>query len=157
CPDAGTSEAMIERIQSIRKEGDSVGGTVRAVVHGVPAGWGEPVLDKLEADVGKALLTIPACKGFGIGLGVEGTLLKGAEQNDPFFATEAREVPTLKNFSGGVQGGISNGMPILLRTAFKPTATIMHEQATITVDRENTTLQGRGRHAACVLPRAVPI
>ena len=157
CPDGVAAEQMIERIQEVRKGGDSIGGTVRAVVHGVPAGWGEPVFDKLEADLGKALLSIPACKGFEIGSGFEGTLLTGSQHNDPFFASETKEVSTLSNFSGGVQGGISNGMPILLRTAFKPTATIMHEQATITVDRENTTLQGRGRHDACVLPRAVPI
>lgn len=157
CPDSVAAEQMIERIQAVRKDGDSIGGTVRAVVHGVPAGWGEPVFDKLEADLGKALLSIPACKGFEIGSGFEGTLLTGSQHNDPFFASETKEVSTLSNFSGGVQGGISNGMPILLRTAFKPTATIMHEQATITVDRENTTLQGRGRHDACVLPRAVPI
>jgi chorismate synthase len=157
CPDANASARMVDRIEAIRKEGNSVGGIVRAVVRNVPGGWGEPVFDKLEADLAKAMLSLPACKGFEVGSGFAGTLLTGKEHNDPFRATKGKTVWTTSNHSGGIQGGISNGMPILLRAAFKPTATIMTEQETITVERENTTLKGRGRHDPCVLPRAVPI
>lgn len=133
------------------------------VARGVPPGWGEPVFDKLEADLAKALLSLPACRGFEIGSGFEGTKLTGTAHNDPFRSRDARDasgkrqVFTSTNFSGGVQGGISNGMPIVLRMAFKPTATVMREQDTVDVDHEETTLQGRGRHDPCVLPRAVPI
>jgi chorismate synthase len=157
CPDAATAERMIEHIETIRKEGDSVGGVIACVARGVPAGWGEPVFDKLEADLGKAVLSLPACKGFEIGAGFGMTDFRGTEVNDEFEADAERRVTTRSNNSGGVQGGISNGMPILLRCAFKPTATVMREQHTVTTEHENTTLQGRGRHDPCVLPRAVPM
>ncbi|MCH7903730.1 MAG: chorismate synthase [Armatimonadetes bacterium] len=157
CPDANIAERMIAKIEDVRKKGDSVGGIVSCVVRGVPAGWGEPVFDKLEADLAKALLSIPACKGFEVGSGFAGTDLTGSEHNDPFRSDDQVSAYTTTNFSGGIQGGISNGMPITLRAAFKPTATILHEQDTVTTEFENTTLKGRGRHDPCVLPRAVPI
>ena len=157
CPDPLAAERMLERIESIRKEGDSIGGTIGLVARGVPAGWGEPVFDKLEADFGKAILSLPACKGFEVGSGFAGTLQRGSEHNDAYVADEAGRVSTSTNRSGGIQGGISNGMPILLRAAFKPTATIMSHQDTVTTGHEATTLQGRGRHDPCVLPRAVPM
>lgn len=157
CPDQAIAEKMVEHIDAIRKAGDSVGGVVGCIAKGCPAGWGEPVFDKLEADLAKAMLSIPACRGFEIGSGFAGTDLKGSEHNDPFYADENKNVFTETNRSGGVQGGISNGQPIILRAAFKPTATILMEQRTVNKDRENTTLKGRGRHDPCVLPRAVPI
>jgi chorismate synthase len=157
CPDAAAAEAMIARIGDVRKQGDSIGGTVCCVARGVPAGWGEPVFDKLEADLAKAMLSLPACKGFESGSGFGGIQLKGSEHNDPFRADADKNVWTKSNNSGGIQGGISNGMPILLRCAFKPVATILAEQETITSEKENTTLAGRGRHDPCVLPRAIPM
>lgn len=158
CPDQAIAQEMIQRIEEIRKQGDSVGGVVGAVARGVPAGWGEPVFDKLEADLAKALLSLPACKGFENGSGFAGTYLRGTEHNDAFRRdADNPRAMTPTNRSGGIQGGISNGMPITLRAAFKPTATIMHEQQTVTREFENTTLQGRGRHDPCVLPRAVPM
>lgn len=157
CPDAVAAEKMIDLIERARKEGDTVGGIVSCVVRGVPAGWGEPVFDKLEAELAKAMLSLPASKGFEIGSGFGGTLLKGSEHNDAFRADKDKVVTTTTNHSGGVQGGISNGMPLLIRVAFKPVATIMSEQDTVTDSRENTTIKGRGRHDACVLPRAVPM
>jgi chorismate synthase len=157
CPDADTAEKMIERIEAIRKAGDSVGGIVECVIRGVPVGWGSPVFDRLEADLAKAMLSLPACKGFDVGSGFGGITLTGTQHNDPFRATDEGGVITSSNRSGGVQGGISNGMPIYFRTAFKPTATVMHEQDTVDDNHQNTTLKGRGRHDPCVLPRAVPI
>ncbi|MCB8932312.1 MAG: chorismate synthase [Fimbriimonadaceae bacterium] len=157
CPDPATAEAMLALIEAVRKEGDSVGGVVGCVARGVPAGWGEPVFDKLEADLAKAIVSLPACKGFENGSGFAGIDLKGSEHNDAFRADAAKVVTTPTNRSGGIQGGISNGMPITLRAAFKPTATILKEQDTIDTDRVNTTLAGRGRHDPCVLPRAVPM
>lgn len=157
CPDNETAVRMIERIESVRKEGDSVGGVVEAVIRGVPPGWGSPVFDRLEADLAKAMLSLPATKGFEIGSGFAGTYLTGKEHNDPFRANENGSVYTTKNDSGGVQGGISNGETIYFRTAFKPVATVMMEQDTVDQDYQNTTLKGRGRHDPCVLPRAVPI
>lgn len=157
CPDAAAAAKMIEHIEAIRKGGNSVGGVVGCVARNVPAGWGEPVFDKLEADLAKAVMSLPACKGFEVGSGFAGTALTGLEHNDEYEADDQKRVTTLTNNSGGIQGGISNGMPILMRCAFKPTATIMHEQRTITTDHENTTLKGRGRHDPCVLPRAVPM
>jgi chorismate synthase len=163
CPCPATAARMIERIEAARKDGDSLGGVVGCVARGAPAGWGEPVFDKLEADLGKAVLSLPACKGFEIGSGFAGVEMTGSEHNDPFRADEGsgegreRRVFTTSNFSGGIQGGISNGEPILMRAAFKPTATIPREQETVTVEHENTTLSGRGRHDPCVLPRAVPM
>ncbi len=157
CPDDKIAEEMISLIESIRKEGDSVGGVIGCVARGVPGGWGEPVFDKLEADLAKAMMSLPASKGFEIGSGFGGTFLKGSEHNDAFRSDDQKAVYTKSNFSGGVQGGISNGMPITMRVAFKPVATIMREQETINTRRENTTLSGKGRHDPCVLPRAVPM
>ncbi len=156
CPDAALAETMIEHIEAVRKEGNSIGGVVGCVARGVPAGWGEPVFDRLEADLAKALLSLPACKGFELGDGFSLVDLKGSEANDEFYAEDG-VVKTYTNRSGGINGGISNGMPIVLRAAFKPTATIMKDQRTVNQAHENTTLQGRGRHDACVLPRAVPM
>jgi chorismate synthase len=157
CPDPAAASSIEQHIEAIRKDGDSVGGVVGCVARGVPAGWGEPVFDKLEADLAKALLSLPACKGFEIGSGFAGTEMTGFEHHDAFYPDAARRIHTRTNFSGGVQGGISNGEPILLRAAFKPTATIMKSLETVTVHHESTTIQGRGRHDPCVLPRAVPI
>ncbi|MEN8783630.1 MAG: chorismate synthase [Akkermansiaceae bacterium] len=154
--DPGTAEAMIDRIKEIRSEGNSIGGVIEAVVRGCPPGLGEPVFDRLEADLAKAMLSIPATKGFEVGSGFSGTTLTGSEHNDHFYM-DGDKVSTHTNNSGGVQGGISNGEPILFRVAFKPTATIMSAQATVSKDLEDTELKGRGRHDACVLPRAVPI
>lgn len=156
CPDASKAEEMIALIESIRKEGNSVGGVIGCVARGVPSGWGEPIFDKLEADLAKAILSLPACKGFESGGGFGLTQKTGLEVNDSFYA-ENGEVSTRSNNSGGIQGGISNGMPITLRAAFKPTATVLRPQDTVNIHHENTTLTGRGRHDPCVLPRAVPI
>jgi chorismate synthase len=157
CPDPAMAELMIAHIEEIRKDGNSVGGVVGCVARGVPGGWGEPVFDKLEADLAKSVMSLPACKGFEVGSGFAGTDLTGREHNDPYRAGASREVFTTTNYSGGIQGGISNGMPITMRAAFKPTATIMSEQDTVNVEHENTTISGRGRHDPCVLPRAVPM
>jgi chorismate synthase len=156
CPDAAMAEKMIALIKAVRSDGDSVGGVIECVARGVPAGWGEPVFDKLEASLASAMLSLPATKGFEIGSGFAGTLLKGSEHNDPFEMREGR-VRTRANRSGGIQGGISNGEPILFRVAFKPTATIFRPQDTVTTSGENTVLEARGRHDPCVLPRAVPM
>src|SRR5687768_11428386 len=156
CPDGPTAERMIALIEETRSNGDSVGGIVEGVVHGVPAGWGEPVFDRLEADLGKAMLSLPASKGFDIGSGFGGIALTGREHNDAFRNVDGK-VRTTSNRSGGVQGGISNGETIYFRVAFKPVATVMHEQDTVDVEYQNTTLKGRGRHDPCVLPRAVPM
>ncbi|RYD17597.1 MAG: chorismate synthase [Verrucomicrobiaceae bacterium] len=154
--DPAMAETMIERIKAIRNDGNSVGGVVECVIRNCPPGLGEPIFDKLEADLAKAMLSLPATKGFEIGSGFAGTLLTGREHNDPFRMIDGK-VRTTSNRSGGVQGGISNGENIIFRVAFKPTATIMTEQDTVTSSHENTELKGRGRHDACVLPRAVPI
>lgn len=156
CPDVAAAEAMIALIKEVRSQGDSVGGTIECVVRGVPAGWGEPVFDKLDADLAKAMLSLPATKGFEVGSGFAGSRLKGSEHNDP-FRMEGGKVRTTTNLSGGVQGGISNGEPIFFRIAFKPTATIAKSQQTVTVDGEDADLSARGRHDPCVLPRAVPM
>jgi len=156
CPDAAKAEQMIALIDGARKAGDSLGGVVEAVVRGVPVGWGEPVFDRLEADLAKAMLSLPASKGFEIGSGFAGTRLTGSQHNDPFYSADGR-VRTRSNRSGGVQGGISNGEDIVLRVAFKPTATILREQETVDVDGNSTTIKARGRHDPCVLPRAVPM
>ena len=156
CPDPDAAEAMIERIKQVRSEGDSVGGVIEGVVRGAPPGLGEPVFDKLEADLAKAMLSLPATKGFEIGSGFLGTQLKGSEHNDP-FRMETSRVRTVTNLSGGIQGGISNGEPVIFRVAFKPTATIAKPQRTVTISGEETELGARGRHDPCVLPRAVPI
>lgn len=157
CPDPDAATAMAQLIEEVRKQGDSVGGIVACVARGVPPGWGDPVFDKLEADLAKAMLSLPASKGFEIGSGFAGTLQLGSEHNDTFRATPEREVFTPSNRSGGIQGGISNGMPVTLRVAFKPVATIPQVQDTVTTEHEETTISGRGRHDPCVLPRAVPM
>ncbi len=156
CPDAAMAERMIEFIKQVRGEGDSVGGTIECVLRGVPAGLGEPVFDKLEAELARAMMSLPATKGFEIGSGFAGAKLRGSEHNDA-FVMEAGRVRTETNRSGGIQGGISNGEPIFFRVAFKPTATIFKPQKTVTVSGEDTELQARGRHDPCVLPRAVPM
>ncbi|MFN7138087.1 MAG: chorismate synthase [Limisphaerales bacterium] len=156
CPDSAAAEKMIRLIEKMRKAGDSVGGIVEGVARGVPPGWGEPVFDRLEADLAKAMLSLPASKGFDIGSGFAGIQLTGLEHNDP-FRMKAGKVRTTSNRSGGIQGGISNGENIYFRVAFKPVATVMHEQDTIDAQFKNTTLKGRGRHDPCVLPRAVPM
>lgn len=156
CPDAATAERMITRIKQARADGDSVGGVIECVVRGVPPGWGEPVFDKLEADLAKAMMSLPATKGFEIGSGFAGVRLTGREHNDAFEMRDGRP-RTRTNRSGGVQGGISNGEDLVFRIAFKPTATIAATQQTVSVSGENTELAARGRHDPCVLPRAVPI
>ncbi len=156
CPDPVMAQRMIRLIERIRRAGDSVGGIVEGVARGVPPGWGEPVFDRLEADLAKAMLSLPASKGFDIGSGFKSVLMTGREHNDP-FRMRAGKVRTVSNRSGGIQGGISNGETIYFRVAFKPVATVMHEQDTVDVHFKNTTLKGRGRHDPCVLPRAVPI
>jgi chorismate synthase len=157
CPDAATASQMIARVEQARKDGDSVGGVIRAVARGVPAGWGEPVFDKLEADLAKAMMSIPAVKGVENGSGFAGTRMTGSEHNDLFVRRDDGTIGTRTNRSGGIQGGISNGEPITLRIAFKPTATIMRPQDTVDPDGNPTVLTPRGRHDPCVLPRAVPI
>jgi chorismate synthase len=154
--DAEAAERMIELIEKVRSEGNSVGGVVECVVRGVPPGLGEPVFDKLEADLAKAMLSLPATKGFEIGSGFSGTLMTGLEHNDEFYMA-GDSVRTRTNRSGGIQGGISNGEDIVFRVAFKPTATVLREQNTVTNNKKETTLAARGRHDACVLPRAVPM
>ncbi|WP_404425231.1 chorismate synthase [Nibricoccus sp. IMCC34717] len=156
CPDAAAAERMIERIKAVRADGDSVGGLIRCQVRGVPAGLGEPVFDRLEADLAKAMLSLPATKGFEIGSGFDGTLLKGSEHNDLWENRDGRP-RTATNRSGGIQGGISNGEEIFFTVAFKPTATILQKQQTVDVAGQPVELMGKGRHDPCVLPRAVPI
>jgi chorismate synthase len=156
CPDPKAAEKMIRLIDKMRRAGDTVGGIVEGIASGVPAGWGEPVFDKLEADLAKAMLSLPASKAFEIGSGFGGILLTGRQHNDAFRARN-KKVFTTTNFSGGIQGGISNGQTIFFRVAFKPVATVMHEQDTVDVHLENTKLKARGRHDPCVLPRAVPM
>jgi chorismate synthase len=157
CPDTVAAERMIELIERVRTEGDSVGGIVGGVVRGAPTGWGEPVFDRLEADLAKAMLSLPASKGFDIGSGFGGITMTGREHNDAFREGPDGKVHTTTNRSGGIQGGISNGETIYFRVAFKPVATVMHEQDTVDIELKNTTLKGRGRHDPCVLPRAVPM
>ncbi len=156
CPDVAAAKRMELLIGQIRDEGDSVGGVIECVVRGIPAGLGEPVFDKLEADLAKAMLSLPATKGFEIGSGFAATHMRGSEHNDP-FEMRGGKIRTATNNSGGVQGGISNGEEIYFRVAFKPTATIAQEQKTVNISREQTKLSARGRHDPCVLPRAVPI
>jgi chorismate synthase len=156
CPDKAASERMVALIESTRSEGDSLGGLIECVVRNIPAGLGEPVFDKLEADLAKAMLSLPATKGFEIGSGFAATRMKGSKHNDPFEMREGR-VRTTTNHSGGVQGGITNGEEIVFRVAFKPTATISRAQKTVTGSGESTTIAAQGRHDPCVLPRAVPM
>jgi chorismate synthase len=157
CPDAECAEKMIDLIEQIRREKDSLGGVVECVARNVPQGLGEPVFDKLEADLAKAIMSLPATKGFEIGSGFAGTILTGSEHNDEFYIDETGKTRTFTNRSGGIQGGISNGENIILRAAFKPTATIGKEQRSVSKTGEETTLAAKGRHDPCVLPRAVPM
>lgn len=157
CPDLEAAERMIDRIEQIRDQGDSIGGVVECVARSVPRGLGEPVFDKLEADLAKAMMSLPATKGVELGSGFAGTLLTGSQHNDEFYLDAAGQVRTRTNRSGGTQGGISNGENIILRVAFKPTATIRKVQNTVTNAGEETTLAAKGRHDPCVLPRAVPM
>lgn len=156
CPHAEMAARMAALIESAQSSGDSLGGVIRCRVRNVPAGLGMPVFDRLEADLAKAMLSIPATKGFEIGSGFSGTYLKGSEHND-LFEKQGDRIRTTTNRSGGIQGGISNGEEITFRVAFKPTATILKKQSTVTQSGEPTELIGRGRHDPCVLPRAVPI
>ena len=153
CPDLTVAQQMIDRIEEIKNLGDSIGGTVQCVIKGVPVGLGEPVFDKLHAELGKAMLSINAVKGFEIGSGFSSLGMIGSEHNDVFLPNGQ----TKTNFSGGIQGGISNGMPIDFRVAFKPVATIMQDQDSVDQHGNEITIEGKGRHDACVLPRAVPI
>ena len=157
CPDPETAERMETLIKAVRKDGDTIGGTVGCVARGVPAGWGEPVFDKLHADLAKAIMSINACKGFEYGSGFAGVTLRGSEHNDAFYTDDSGVVRTRTNYSGGVQGGISNGMDIYFRAAFKPVATIVADQESVNEAGEAVTVGGKGRHDPCVLPRAVPI
>ncbi|NEW79191.1 MAG: chorismate synthase [Gelidibacter sp.] len=153
CPDAASAKKMIARINEIKKQGDTIGGTVTCVIQNVPVGLGEPIFDKLHAQLGKAMLSINAVKGFEYGSGFCGAKMKGSEHNDIFNA----DGTTTSNLSGGIQGGISNGMDIYFRVAFKPVATIMQAQQTIDKDGNIVEMHGKGRHDPCVVPRAVPI
>jgi len=157
CPDPDAATKMSERIEQVRKQGDSVGGVIRCIARNVPPGWGSPVFDKLEADLAKAVMSLPASKGFEIGSGFRGTRMLGSEHNDEFYTDEFGRIRTRTNYSGGVQGGISNGELIDIRVAFKPTATIFKPQRTVSEMGEAAILQARGRHDPCVLPRAVPV
>ena len=156
CPHPETAEKMVTLIMETKKAGDSLGGLIRCRVQGLPTGLGSPVFDRLEADLAKAMLSLPATKGFEVGSGFEGTLLKGSEHNDAFEHRDG-EIRTKTNRSGGVQGGISNGEELYFRVAFKPTATVLQPQDTVDCEGKETELIGRGRHDPCVLPRAVPI
>jgi chorismate synthase len=148
---------MIDLIEQIRRQQDSLGGVVECVIRQTPKGLGEPVFDKLEADLAKAMLSLPATKGFEIGSGFGGTQLTGSEHNDEFYLDPQGQWRTRTNHSGGIQGGISNGETIIFRVAFKPTATIGKEQKTVSPAGTETTLAAKGRHDPCVLPRAVPM
>jgi chorismate synthase len=157
CPDPSASRQMVEAIDAARERGDSLGGVVECVARGVPPGLGEPVFDKLEADLARGLMSLPASKGFEIGSGFAGTRMTGIAHNDPFVPGSDGRPRTAANRSGGVQGGISNGEPVVLRVAFKPTATIRLAQQTVTREGEAAVLEAQGRHDPCVLPRAVPM
>ncbi len=156
CPDAATAEKMIALIDQVRLDRDTIGGTVTCVIKNTPVGLGEPVFDKLHAELGKAMLSINAVKGFEYGSGFEGVKLRGSQHNDEFYKQGDR-IRTRTNHSGGVQGGISNGEDIYFNVAFKPVATIMQDQATIDKEGNDSVVSGKGRHDPCVLPRAVPI
>jgi chorismate synthase len=157
CPDASMAQTMYDLIDETRKKGDSIGGVVNCVITGTPVGLGEPVFDKLHAELGKAMLSINAVKGFEYGSGFEGVEMYGSEHNDEMYLDEHQVVRTKTNYSGGIQGGISNGEDIYFRVAFKPVATIMQDQDSIDADGNAVTVSGKGRHDPCVVPRAVPI
>ncbi len=156
CPDLSLAPQMIDFIKQVRKKGDTVGGVVDCVIQGCPVGLGQPIFDRLHAELGKAMLSINACKGFQYGSGFEGVVMLGSEHNDEFVAAD-KKISTSSNYSGGIQGGISNGMDIYFKAAFKPVATIMQAQQTLNYKGEAVTVEGRGRHDPCVVPRAVPI
>lgn len=156
CPDPAVADAIAERIEAVRAEGDTVGGVVGCVARGVPAGWGDPVFDKLEADLAKACLSLPACKGFEIGSGFAGTRMRGSAHNDPFWH-DGERVRTRGNRHGGTLGGISSGEAVVIRAAFKPVSTIFAPQETVNRAGEAVTFRNKGRHDPCVLPRAVPL
>lgn len=156
CPDKAMAKKMISLIERTRADGDSLGGVIECVIRSAPVGLGEPVFDKLEADLAKGMLSLPATKGFEVGSGFSAARMRGSEHNDP-FEMRGGKVRTATNYSGGIQGGISNGEDIYFRVGFKPTATIAREQKTVTASREQTKLAARGRHDPCVLPRAVPM
>ena len=153
CPDEKVAKEMIREIKKVKKEGDTIGGTIICVVKNIPSGWGEPVFDKLHADIGKAMLSINAVRGFEFGAGFSASRMKGSDHNDVFLS----QSNTKTNFSAGIQGGISNGNDIYCRVAFKPVATIKKKQTTINTEGENVEIEGKGRHDVCVVPRAVPI
>lgn len=157
CPDPAKAEEMATLIQQVKGEGDTIGGIITGVIQGCPVGLGEPVFGKLHAELGAAMLSINAVKGFEYGSGFEGVSMRGSEQNDIFIPSPDGGITTQSNFSGGIQGGISNGQDIYFRVAFKPVATLLREQATVTLDGTPTRVTARGRHDACVLPRAVPV
>jgi len=157
CPDERAAKKMIQLINQLKQEGDSVGGIIRGVIKNVPIGLGEPVFDKLSADLGKAMLSIPAVKGFEIGSGFEGVKMKGSEHNDEFFVDRKETIRMRTNNSGGTLGGISNGETIHFRVAFKPVSTIMKKQKTVDINKKEVELEASGRHDPCVLPRAVSI
>lgn len=156
CPDEESARRMIERIEHARDNNDTVGGVITCVANGVPPGWGEPVFNKLHADLGHAMLGINAVKGFEYGSGFEGTRMAGSQHNDIFIKGEDG-IRTLTNHSGGIQGGISNGEDIYFRVAFKPIATLLKEQSTVDTESKEVVIKPKGRHDPCVLPRAVPI
>ena len=157
CPNPAKAKEMIQAIEAIKSEGDSLGGVIRCLVKNPIVGLGSPVFDKIEADLAKAMLSLPATKGFEIGSGFAGTRLRGSEHNDTFVMKTGQTIGTETNRSGGVQGGITNGEPIDFKVAFKPTATVQKKQQTVTSSGQTTTLEPKGRHDPCVLPRAVPI
>jgi chorismate synthase len=156
CPDPATAEKMIALIEQVRLDRDTIGGIVTCVIHNSPVGLGEPVFDKLHAELGKAMLSINAVKGFEYGSGFEGIKMRGSQHNDAFY-NEGDRIRTRTNHSGGIQGGISNGEPIYFNVAFKPVATIMQDQESIDKEGNSVTISGKGRHDPCVVPRAVPI
>ncbi len=156
CPDESIAQQMIQKIETTKEKGDTIGGVITCVAQRVPAGLGEPEFDKLHAELGKAILSINAVKGFEIGAGFSGTQMNGSEHNDDFYV-ENDQIKTKTNYSGGVQGGISNGMPIYFNAAFKPVATVLQKQETVNIHKQKTIIHPKGRHDPCVLPRAVPI
>ncbi len=157
CPDSATAEKMIKLVESVKSKGDTIGGVVSAVISGCPVGLGEPVFDKLHADLAKGMMSINAVKGFEYGSGFEGVKKLGSEHNDAFVKDANGKITTTTNHSGGIQGGISNGMDIVFRVAFKPVATLMKPQESLDQKGETVTVEGKGRHDPCVVPRAVPI
>ena len=157
CPDEKKAQQMIELIEKIRNDGDSIGGVIIGVVKNPPLGLGEPVFDKLSADLAKAMFSIPAVKGFEIGSGFSSVLMRGSTHNDQFFVDKNGKIRTKTNFSGGIQGGISNGETIYFKVAFKPVSTIKKRQKTVNRQKQEVILEAAGRHDPCVLPRAVPI